>query len=233
MKLFFLMKTIIFFAASILLLGCNGITTAKQMSSTIIEQTTLPDHLTVGKNLLIRDTIKQVEYPVLTDEERAALVQQTTLEVPEDVEFIGMRELDKKHTLAAYRIPIANDSLLFKVYLVSRGIEGTVIDAIDLHEFHTCEHLKPLTFGGNRFYTTDAELLFDGTRHFTVHRLMTLTGLYLKNHTLTEMWRVEWDDNYDISLDGHFNFMDQQETYRTDGVDDPIIEEYKSRFISK
>ena len=62
---------------------------------------------------------------------------------------------------------------------------------------------------------------------------MTLTSLYLKNHTLTEAWRVEWDNHYEITEDGHFNFKGQQETYRTDGVDDPVIEQYKSRFISK
>ena len=223
------MKTIITITAVLLLMGCNGITTAKQMSSTIIEQATLPEHLTVGKNLLSRDTINQAEYPVLTDEERSALVQQTELEVPEDIQIIGVRELDKKHTLAAYRIPIDNDSLRFKVYLVTRDIEGTVIDVIDLNVFHTCEHQRPMTFGGNRFYTTDTDLLFDGTHHFTVHHVMTLTGVYLKDHSLTEMWRVEWNDNYEITEDGHFNFMGQQETYRTDCVDDPKIEEYKSR----
>lgn len=227
------MKTIITIIAVLLLMGCNGITTAKQMSSTIIEHPTLPDHLTVGKNLLVRDTIKQTEYPVLTDEERSALVQQTELEVPEDIQIIGMRELDKKHTLAAYRIPIDNDSLRFKVYLVTRDTERTVIDVIDLNEFHTCEYQGPPRLGGNRFYTTDADILFDRTHHFTVHRLMTLTGVYLKDHSLTEMWRVEWNDNYEITEDGHFNFMGQQETYRTDGVDNPIIKEYKSRFISK
>ena len=87
----------------------------------------------------------------------------------------------------------------------------------------------PLRFGGNRFYTTDAELRFDGKDRFTVHRVMTLTSLFLKDHTLTEMWRVEWDNRYEINSNGKFIFKGQQETMRTEGVDDPVIEQFKSR----
>ena len=50
-----------------------------------------------------------------------------------------------------------------------------------------------------------------------------------KDHTLTEMWRVEWDNRYEINRNGKFIFKGQQETYRTDGVDDPVIEQFKSR----
>ena len=105
-----------------------------------------------------------------------------------------------------------------------------VVDAIDLGEFHTSEHQKPMTFGGNRFYTTDAELRFDGDRHIILHRVMTLTSIYLKDHRLTELWRVEWDNHYEITADGHFTFKGQQETNRSPSdINDPTIEEFKSR----
>ena len=62
---------------------------------------------------------------------------------------------------------------------------------------------------------------------------MTLTSLFLKNHTLTEMWRVEWIDNYDIDNTGHFVFKGQQETLRTpNDLNDPTIDDFKARFIS-
>ena len=58
------MKGILFFIAAMLsLVGCIGESKAKQMSAISIEQPTLPDHLTVGKNLLSRDTTIQEAYP--------------------------------------------------------------------------------------------------------------------------------------------------------------------------
>ena len=211
-------------------MGCNGISTAKQMSVLSIEQPTLPDHLVVGKNLLSRDTVKQEAYPELTEEEGQELAQQTGLDVPENCQLLGCREVNKEYSVAAYRIPVENDSLRFKVYLVTRDKKGAAVDALDLHEFHTSEHQGPMRLGGNRFYTTDADLRFDDAKHFVLHRVMTLTSLYLKDHSLTELWRVEWDNCYEISDNGHFSFLDQRETTRKPTeVADPMIEEFKSR----
>lgn len=158
---------------------------------------------------------------------------QSGLDMPDSTRLIGVREAGKSCSLVAYQVPGDDDRGFFKVYLMTHREGGTVIDALDLHEFHTSEHQGPMRFGGNRFYTLDSSVTFDGKDHFTVHRVMTLTSIYLKDHTLTEGWRVEWDDNYKITSDGHFNFTGQQETYRTDGIDDPIIEEFKSRNLPK
>ena len=224
------MRLIIMIVVAMLMTGCNSITTAKQMSIQPIDQPALPDLLVVGKNLLSRDTVPVAVYTELDEEQCAALAQQTGLEVPDDAQLIGIREIDKKHCLAAYRIPVDGDSLHFKVYLVVLNKDGSVADAIDLHEFHTSEHQGPMRLGGNRFYTTDAELRFDNSNHFTLHRVMALTSLYLKNHTLTECWRVEWDNHYEITEDGRFRYLEQQETTRKPAeLEDPMIEEYKSR----
>ena len=222
---------LIFVAAALLpLVGCNGISTAKQMSAISVEQPTLPDRLVVGKNLLSRDTVMQETYPELTEEEGLELARQTGLEVPENCHLLGSRKINEKYSVEAYRIPVENDSLRFKVYLVTRDKKGAAVDALDLHEFHTSEHQGPMRLGGNRFYTTDAELRFDASKHFVLHRVMTLTSLYLKDHRLTELWRVEWDNHYDITDDGHFRFQEQRETTRMPAeLDDPMAEEFKSR----
>ena len=228
------MKLMIMIVAGMTLMGCNGISTAKQMSTQPIEQPTLPDLLVVGKNLLSRDSVPDAVYTALDEEQCTALAQQTGLEVPDDAQLIGSREVDKKHNLAAYRIPVDGDTVRFKVYLVVQKNDGSATDAIDLHEFHTSEHQGPMRLGGSRFYTTDAELRFDDSKHFTLHHVMTLTSLYLKNHTLTECWRVEWDNHYEIDSDGHIHFMGQQETHRAPAeLDDPMIDEFKSRDLPK
>ena len=219
------MKTIIAIVL-LLLVGCNSTKTTRQTS-------TLPDNLQVGQNILARDTITAVDYTTLSAEQCAVLAQHTGLEVPDSTQLIGNRQVDNGLTLDAYKIPTGEDYNQFKIYLVTRDSKGASIDALDLGEFHTSEHYGPMRFGGNRFYTTDASVAFDGKERFTVHRIMTLTSLYLKDHALTEMWRVEWDDDYEITPNGRFHFIAQQETHRTDSIDDPIIEDYKSRNIPK
>ena len=219
------MKTIIAFAVSLIIIGCGGINHIKQTNDLPV----LADELQVGQNVLSRDTLPSVDYPVLTTQQRKDLAMQSGLDMPDSTRLIGVREAGKSCSLVAYQVPGDDDRGFFKVYLMTHREGGTVIDALDLHEFHTSEHQGPMRFGGNRFYTLDSSVTFDGKDHFTVHRVMTLTSIYLKDHTLTEGWRVEWDDNYKITSDGHFNFTDQKETYRTDGIDDPIIEEFKSR----
>lgn len=205
--------------------GCGGINTTKQINNL----PALPDEVQLGHNILSRDSIPAFNFPVITKEQHEELGD----DVPKNTQVIGMREIDGKLTLEAYLVPLSEEPNDFKVYMITRSKDGHRIHSIDLGQFHTSEHQGPLRFGGNRFYTTDAELTFDGVRHFTVHRVMTLTSLFLKDHTLTEMWRVEWDDNYEITADGHFSFMGQKETYRTEGVEDPAIEDFKSRFIPK
>ena len=219
------MKTIITLVASILLTACGGINTANQINNLPV----LPDEVQLGHNILSRDSIPAFGFPVITEEQCKELGDAVT----KNTQVIGVREIDGKLTLEAYLVPLSEDPNDFKVYMTTRGKDGHRIHSIDLGRFHTSEHQGPMRFGGNRFYTTDAEITFDGARHFTVHRVMTLTSLFLKDHTLTEMWRVEWDDNYEITADGHFSFMGQKETHRTEGLEDPAIEEFKSRFISK
>lgn len=209
--------------SAILLLGCSSIHSAKQTNE-------LPDQLQLGCSSLSQDTVPIFDFPTITDDQRMALHLKSGLVVPENTRVIGKREIEGKRTLEAYLVPLSEDPNDFKVYLTTRGSDGYSIHTIDLGRFHSTEHQGPMRFGGNRFYTLDTSISFDSTNHFTVHRVMTLTSLYLKDHTLTEMWRVEWDDNYMIDSDGTFTFTGQQETYRTDGVDDPTIEKYMSRY---
>ena len=216
------MKTMMILAATLMMMGCSGINNTQQMN-------TLPDTLQVGQSLLSRDTVEQVAYPVVSQEQRLALRHQAVPDMPAGTQLLGARPAGKGLVLEAYKIPTGENPNQFKVYLLTCDGKGAVVDAIDLHEFHTSEHKRPMTFGGNRFYTTDAELRFDGDSHVTLHRVMTLTSLYLKDHTLTELWRVEWNNHYEIDDNGHITFKGQQETYRTDGLDDPVIDEFKSR----
>ena len=210
-------------AVSIMITSCGGTYYNPQPNNS------LPDTLQIGQNILIRNTVEKTEYPVLNEEQRHRLDRQMTLDVPDSTQLIGTRPVNNGITLEAYKVPTGENPNLFKVYFVTRSDKGAVIDWIDLRDFHTSEHQGPMRLGGNRFYTTDATVTFDDASHFTVHRRMTLTSLYLKNHTLTELWRVEWDNRYEITDDGKFLFKGQEETHRTDGVDDPVIEEYKSR----
>lgn len=238
------MRTIIAFAASLLLLGCNGITTAKRVNNmsdktsnllrelvaTANESLIMGDTLNVGGNPLRREEAKPAVNRLLDDGEQETLAQKTKLEISDSTCLIGVRQIGASHVLAAYLVPQSDENPYdFKVYLVCYDGEANMTDVLNLRQMHTSEHQGPMRLGGNRFYTTDANVTFDDTNHFTIHRVMTLTSLYLKNHTLTEAWRVEWDNRYEITEDGHFNFKGQQETYRTDGVDDPAIEDYKSR----
>lgn len=192
---------------------------------------TIPDTLQVGHNILSRDTVEQTAYPTLSTEQRSHLARQTSLDVPDSTQLIGERLAGDGITLAAYKVPASEDPNIFKVYLVTHGKDDAVIGALDLGDFHTSEHQGPMRFGGNRFYTTDASVTFDDKGHFTVHRVMTLTSIYLKDHTLNELWRVEWDDHYKIDSKGFFVFKGQQETHRSPAdLDDPVVEEYKSHY---
>ena len=220
------MRTMIILAAMLMMMGCGGINNTKQMSS-------LPDIVQLGQNILSRDSVEQAAFPVITEDQRSGLTRFTSLDVPESTLFIGERAAGNGFTLEAYKVPTGEDPNQFKVYLITRDKKDVIVNFLDLHEFHTSEHKRPMTFGGNRFYTTDAHISFDGQQHFTLHRVMTLTSLYLKNHTLTELWRVEWDNRYEIDDNGKFKFIEQEETTRTEGLDDPMIEEYQSRDISK
>ena len=206
-----------------LLMGCSG--TIKQGED---DGLALPDSIDVGQSTLSRDSIAPFPYPVLTAEQRDELMRQSGLEVPDSIRLLGTRQIEGKFSLAAYLIPLGENPSLFKVYLITRDNDGAVIDALDLREFHASEYQGRPRFGGNRFYTRDATLTFDGQRRFTQHVVMTLTSLYLKDHRLTEMWRIEWDNNYEITADGHFRFLDQHETYRSDDIDDPTIPQYQS-----
>lgn len=218
-----IMKTIITLAATLMITGCSGISNTRQIN-------TLPDIVQVGQNLLSRDTIEEPDYPTLTREQRLALGEQTKSDVPAGTQLIGERSVGKGLILSVYKIPTGKESNLFKVYLVTSKVDNSVVDAVDLREFHTSEHQQPMRLGGNRFYTTDSELRFDGPDHIILHRVMTLTSLYLKDHRLTEIWRVEWDNNYNIDTNGHITFQSQQETLRSPSdINDPMIEEYQSR----
>jgi len=224
------MNHLITIIAALLLTGCNGINTAKQINAMAIDYPVLPDNVQVGQSLLSRDTIVPDTFPVLNAEQISDLARQTALEVPDSTLLIGMRPVKDGITLAAYKAPIADKHPgRFKVYLTTCDNKGAVIDALDLQEFHTSQYQGRPRLGGNRFYTTDAELRFVDAHHFTLHRVMTLTSLYLKDHTLTEGWRVEWDNNYEITADGHFLFKGQQETLRSHDINDPTIDQYKAR----
>lgn len=229
------MRSIITLAATLLIAGCNSIHSNSQIS-------TLPDTLQVGHSILSRDTAQAASYPVLTAAQCRELADQTGYTVPDSSRLIGMRHFNDEITIAAYQIPTGENPNQFKVYLVAHV--GTVAevskghlsrdihlwDNLDLGEFHTSEYQGQPRFGGNRFYTTDAELRFDGNDRFTVHRVMTLTSLYLKDHRLTEQWRVEWDNHYRLTEEGRFYYEGQQETLRTPAdLDDPVIDDYQSR----
>lgn len=218
-----IMKTMIALIASLMITGCAN---HKSYLKTVNQ---IPDVLQIGQSLLSRDTIEEVDYPILTREQCESLHRLTTFEVPDSTRFIGIRPISKTLTLEAYKVPAGEDTNHFKVYFVTRDNKGGVIDALDLREFHTSEHQQPMRLGGNRFYTTDASITFDGEVGFTLHRVMTLTSLYLKDHSLTEAWRVEWDNHYEITNTGRILFKGQQETLRSPVIDDPVIDEYKSR----
>lgn len=217
------MKMIIALVASLFITSCSGVTNTKHVD-------TLPDVVQVGQSIMNRDSIPPEDYPTLNDSARQELSRSIDLIFPAGTQLIGERETVHGIVLNAYKIPTGDDFNQFKVILVTSD-KKEFIHSIDLGDFHTCEHQEPLRFGVNRFYTTDAELRFDGKGSFTVHRMMTLTNLFLKNHTLTELWRVEWDNHYEIDSNGNFTFKGQRETYRTEGVDDPVIEQFKSRYL--
>lgn len=229
------MKLLISLAAALTLMACNSVNTHGQMNI-------LPDTLQLGHSILSRDTVTTATYPLLTAAQCHELAEQTGFDVPDSSRLIGMRPINDEVTIAAYLIPTGEDPNMFKVYLVahvgnmaqvskghlSRGIH--VWWYHDLGYFHTSEYQGRPRLGGNRFYTTDAELRFDDADHFTLHRVMTLTSLFLKDHSTHEMWRVEWDNRYGINDEGVFYFIDQQETYRSaPDLDDPMIDVYKSR----
>lgn len=218
-----IMKTMIALIASLMITGCAN---HNSYPKTVNE---IPDVLQIGQSLLSRDTIEETDFPILTQEQCDALHRLTTFEVPDSTRLIGIRPIGKTFTLEAYKVPTGEDTNHFKVYLVTRDHKGAVVDALDLREFHTSEHQQPMRLGGNRFYTTDASISFNDDGSFTLHRVMTLTSLYLKDHSLTEAWRVEWDNHYTITNTGRFIFTGQQETLRSPVIDDPIIDEYKSR----
>lgn len=224
-------KTIIAAVVGLLMIGCGGNHTGKMQKLL----NTLPDVLEVGHNLLERDSIEQDTFPYLGHEQCVALAGQIALDVPDSTQLIGARPAGESIFLEAYKVPVGKGPNLFKVYLVTRTRDnkGVHVDALDLREFHTCEYQGQPRFGGNRYYTLDTRISFDGKTGFTVHRLMTLTSLFLKDHRLTEMWRVEWDNNYTIGDDGRIRFEEQCENYRTAGVDDPMIEEYQTRDLPK
>lgn len=224
-------KTIIAAVVGLLMIGCGGNHTGKMQKLL----NTLPDVLEVGHNLLERDSIEQDTFPYLGHEQCVALAGQIALDVPDSTQLIGARPAGEGIFLEAYKVPVGEGPNLFKVYLVTRTRDnkGVHVDALDLREFHTCEYQGQPRFGGNRYYTLDTRISFDGKTGFTVHRLMTLTSLFLKDHRLTEMWRVEWDNNYTIGDDGRIRFEEQCENYRTAGVDDPMIEEYQTRDLPK
>lgn len=225
------MKSIVLLIA-LLLTGCNSMSTARYLNG---DYPSLGNELEVGRSPLIPDTVELPRYPALTAEQRSDLARQSGLAVPDSTQIIGVRAIDDKCVLAAYKVILEADPNQFKVYLVTHRNDGAAIDALDLGEFHTSEHQGPMRLGGNRFYTTDATVTFDDSgRHFTQHRVMTLTSIYLKTHRLTEAWRVEWDNDYDITADGHFAFKGQHETTRTPAeIDDPVIDDYKSRDLPR
>lgn len=236
------MKLLVSFITAVLsLIGCNSATTAKQMTS-LSSTTTLPDTLQLGHSILSRDTVATASCPLLTAAQCHELAEQTGFKVPDSSRLIGMRPFNDEITIAAYQIPTGENPNLFKVYLVahvgnmaqvSKGHLSRDIHVwcyLDLGYFHTSEYQGRPRLGGNRYYTTDAELRFDDANHFTLHRVMTLTSLYLKDHSTHEMWRVEWDNRYGINEEGRFYFIDQRETLRTPAdLIDPVIEQYQSR----
>ena len=215
------MKTIIAIA-TLLLISCNS------TNHLMNDMPALPDEPQLGHNVLSRDTVPEITFPVITEDQRTMLHLKSGVVVPDSTRVIGVREIEGNRTLEAYLVPLSEDPNDFEVYLMTRGSDGYGIHCIMLGKFHTSEHQGPMRFGGNRFYTFDTSITFDGTKHIVLHRILTLTSIYLKDHSLTEGWRVEWDDHYEIDDSGFIGFSRQQETYRTDGVDDPVIDDYKS-----
>ena len=212
--------------ASVLITGCGGISkTANQMDNL----PALPDVLQLGHNVLSQDTVPAFTFPIITEDQRMKVRLKSFTDLPDSTKFIGVREIGERLTLEAYLVPLSENPNDFEVYLMTRGSDGWGIHCIDLGRFHTSEHQGPMRFGANRYYTHDSSLTFDGMTHIVWHHTMTLTGIYLKDHRLTELWRVEWDDHLEIDDKGYISRTSQQETYRTEGVDDPVIEEYKSR----
>ena len=218
------MKMIIALATSILLAGCGGINQTGQTN----DLPALPNEFQVGQNALEMDTLQEYDFPVITEEQRMTLHQKSGVVVPDSTLFIGVREIEKKRTLEAYLVPsreVPND---FEVYLVTRGSDGWGIHCMIMGHFHTIEHQGPIRIGVNRFYTHDSSITFDGTAHIVRHHTLTLTSLILKGHRLNQLWRVEWDDDYKIDDKGYITFTGERETFRTDSIDDPVIEEYMS-----
>jgi len=215
------MKTVLSFAITVMMMSCNGASGNQQAN-------TLPDTLQVGQSILNRDTTQQAVYPTIDEEQRDNLARQMALDVPDNSQFIGRRSAGDGITLEAYKIPRTKGPDWSRVVFVTRDNHGDIIDHVDLREFHTSEHKGPMTFGGNRFYTTDASVTFDGPTRFTLHRVMTLTSIFLKDRSLTQLWRVEWDNHYMIGKDGRFLFNGQQETYHTDEFESTIVNEYMS-----
>ena len=218
------MKTLIAIV-TLLLMGCNNINTTKQMSSL----PALPNELQLGRNVLSQDSFPELAYPVITDDQRMTLQLKSGLTVPDSTLVIGMREIAGKRTLEAYLVPLSEDPNDFKVYLTTRGSDGYGIHTLDLGRFHTQEHKGPMRLGGNRFYTHDISATFDSTVRVVVHHALTLTSIYLKNHTLTEGWRVEWDDEYVIDNKGFFTLKSQHETLRNGIPEEEIVEQYMAQ----
>lgn len=217
------MKTILTIAI-ILLMGCNSINTSKQMNSL----PPLPDELQVGQNVLSSDSLPAISFPTITEDQRSMLHLRAGLVVPDSTKLIGVREIDGKCTLEAYWVPLSDDPNDFKVYLITRSSDGYGIECIDLGKFHISEHQGPMRFGGNRFYTLDTSVTFDGKTRITVHRTLALTSIYLKDHSLTQLWRVDWDDHYKIDNKGHFTLISQTETLREGSPDEETVNQYKS-----
>lgn len=206
-------------------MGCNGINSSNQIN----DLPALPEELQVGHSVLSQDSIPAFSFPTITEDQRMMLRLKSFVEVPDSTRVIGVREIEGKRTLEAYLVPLSENPNDFEVYLMTRGSDGWGIHSIDLGRFHTSEHQGPMRFGGNRFYTHDSSLTFDGTTHIVWHHTMTLTSIYLKDHRLTELWRVEWDDHLVIDDEGFITSISQQETYRTEGVNDPVIDDFKTR----
>ena len=231
------MKQFIFFTVALLLAACNTpkadptIALLRQLGITEVDSVPMPARVEPGNNPLNNDSIVPEPGYLLDDEHRSILASQINLELTDSTQLIGVRPVGDKYALAAYMIPLGGNPNRFKVYFVTHASDGTAIDAIDLGEFHTCEHQQPLRFGGNKFYTTDAAVAFEGERRIVQHRLMTLTSLYLKDHSLTELWRVDWVNEYLIDDDGRIHFDQQYEHSRTADLDDPIIEQYQDRDV--
>ena len=225
-----MMRTIFTLMADILLMmSCSGITSTGQTTGIY----SLPDRLQLGHNLLLRDSVTTLDFPFLTLDQRRTLQFKSGIVVPDSTRAIGARQVAGKYSLEAYLVPLSVNPDDFKILLTTRGSDGYSIHTIDLGRFHTCEYQGRPRLGGNRYYTTDAELMFTDETHFTLHRVMTLTSLYLKDHSTHEMWRVEWDDRYEIDSNGYFIFKSQQETLRSPAdLNDPVINDYQSRTLT-